>query len=132
MKNDITIFTETTFGNILHRAFDLYDQGKYSEAKEDWEEVIARDGGYTTAYIGLGKAALNNDEYLKALKYFKIAYDQDDYDKAFEYAREEFLRDNFTLIIVIVLALIIVLIVLRKLLKKRKMRVKAHTGKEGK
>ena len=42
MKNDITIFTETTFGNILHRAFDLYDQGKYSEAKEDWEEVIAR------------------------------------------------------------------------------------------
>ncbi len=132
IKNDITIFTETTFGSILHEAFDLYDQGKYSESKDVWEEVIARDGGYTTAYIGLGKAALNNDEYSKALKYFKIAYDQDDYDKAFEYAREEFLRDNFTLIIVIVLAVIIVLIILRKLLSKRKMRVKAHTSKEGK
>lgn len=132
MKNDITVFTETTFGSVLHQAYDLYDQGKYAESKEVWEEVIARDGGYTTAYVGLGKAALNNDEYSKALKYFKIAYDQDDYDKAFEYAREDFLKENFTMIIVVAIAVIIVLIVLRKLFKKRKSSVKANTAKEGK
>lgn len=131
LKNDITVFTETTFGTVLHSAYDLYDQGRYSEAKTYWEDVIARDGGYTTAYIGLGKAALNNNEYSKALKYFKVAFDQDDYDKAFEYAREEFLRNNFTLIIVLALAVIIILIILVKVLKKRKAAVKARTGKEG-
>lgn len=132
IKNDITVYTETTFGAKLHTAFELYDQGKYLESKDVWEEVIERDGGYTTAYIGLGKAALNNNEYSKALKYFKIAYDQDDYDKAFEYSREEFLRENFTVIIVVALAVIIAIIVLKKLLKKRKINAKAHTGKEGK
>lgn len=129
-KNDITIFTETTFGAVLHEAFDLYDQGKYTESKKVWQEVIERDGGYTTAYVGLGKAALNQNEYSKALKYFKIAYDQDDYDKAFEYAREDFLRENFTLIIVVAAAIIIVLIILKKLLDKKK--AKSEAAKEGK
>ena len=127
-KNDITVFEETTFGSILHEAYLLYGQGKYVEAEPYWEEVIARDGGYTTAYVGLGKAALNKDEYSKALKCFKVAYDQDDYDKAFEYAREEFRRDNFTVIIIIVLALVIVWIVIRRLIKKKK-NSKAKEGK---
>ena len=119
-KNDITVFTETTFGSILHEAYLLYGEGKYIEAEPYWEEVIARDGGYTSAYIGLGKAALNSDEYFKALKYFKVAYDQDDYDKAFEYAREEFLRANFTYLIIAAIALIVVLFVIKRLIKRRK------------
>ena len=119
-KNDITVFTETTFGSILHEAYLLYGEGKYIEAEPYWEEVIARDGGYTSAYIGLGKAALNSDEYVKALKYFKVAYDQDDYDKAFEYAREEFLRANFTYLIIAAIALIVVLFVIKRLIKRRK------------
>ena len=117
-KNDITVFIETQFGKYVHEAFALYDEGRYVEAKDAWEEVIKRDGGYNTAYIGLGKAALNEEEYSKALKYFKTAYDQEDYDKAFKYTREAFLREHFTAIIVI-LAVIIVLIIARKIMKKR-------------
>ncbi|MBR1764756.1 MAG: hypothetical protein IJ746_05120 [Ruminococcus sp.] len=121
-KNDITVFVETQFGKYVHNAFALYDQGLYTEAKGDWEEVIKRDGGYTTAYIGLGKAALKNEEYSKALKYFKTAYDQDDYDKAFKYTREAFLRDNFTAI-VIVIVLIIALLIARSVMKKKGIRL---------
>ena len=55
-KNDITVYTETTFGNVVHRAVLLYDEGRYSDARADWEEVIKRDGGYAMAYVGLGKA----------------------------------------------------------------------------
>ena len=121
-KNDITVFVETQFGKYVHQAFELYDQGLYTEAKSSWEEVIKRDGGYTTAYIGLGKAALKNEEYSKALEYFKTAYDQDDYDKAFKYTREAFLRENFTLIVIIIV-LLIVLIIVRKIMKQRGMRL---------
>ncbi|MBR4554817.1 MAG: hypothetical protein IKO27_04405 [Ruminococcus sp.] len=117
-KNDITVFIETQFGKYVHAAFDLYDEGRYVEAKSDWEEVVKRDGSYTYAYIGLGKAALNEEEYNSALKYFKTAYDQDDYDKAYKYAREAFLREHFTLIIIII-ALLVILLIVKGQLKKR-------------
>lgn len=130
-KNDVTIFTETKFGQHLHSAFEYYDQGRYTEAKADWEEVIKRDGGYTMAYIGLGKSALKEEEYSKALKYFKTAYDQDDYDKAYKYARENFLRENFT-VIIIVLAVIIVLLIVKSVLNKKGIKLIKKKAKEGK
>lgn len=118
-KNDITVYTETQFGHYLKKAFKKYDEGLYVEAKEDWNQVIRRDGCYTMAYIGLGKAALKEEQYSKALKYFKTAYDQDDYDKAYKYAREAFLREHFTAIIVIIAVLIVLL------------KVKGHLNKKG-
>ena len=129
-KNDITIYSETTFGALMHEAVELYDQGRYSDAKPIWENVIARDGGYPMAYIGLGKAALNEGEYSKALDYFETAYDQDDYDRAFKYAREEFLRDNFTAIIIVLAVLVIFLFVLSKMHKKGKYLIKGRFGKK--
>ncbi len=129
-KNDITVYTETTFGKDVHEAVLLYDEGKYSEAKSEWEDVVKRDGGYALAYVGLGKAALNDGEYSEALDYFEIAYDQDDYDKAFKYAREEFLRNNFTVIMIVVIVLI-VLIIVYKVLKKKGVRLIKRKKKEG-
>ena len=117
-KNDITVFKETQFGHYLKKAFKKYDEGLYVEAKEDWEQVIKRDGCYTQAYVGLGKAALKEEQYSKALDYFKTAYDQDDYDKAYKYAREAFLREHFTAIIVII-ALLIVLVKVKGILNKK-------------
>jgi tetratricopeptide (TPR) repeat protein len=78
------------------------------------------------AYIGLGKAALNEGEYSKALDYFETAYDQDDYDRAFKYAREEFLRENFTLIIIVLAVIIVFLFVLSKMHKKGKYLLKGR------
>ena len=118
-KNDITVYKQTQFGYYLSQAFKKYDEGLYTEAKADWEQVIKRDGCYTMAYVGLGKAALKEEEYSKALKYFKTAYDQDDYDKAYKYAREAFLREHFTAIIVIIAVLIVLL------------KVKGHLNKKG-
>lgn len=117
-KNDITVFIETQFGKHIHEAFALYDEGRYTDAKADWEQVVRRDGNYTQAYVGLGKAALNEERYSEALDYFKTAYDQEDYDRAYKYARDAFLKDHFTLIIIIIVLLIVFLIV-KKMLNKR-------------
>ncbi len=117
-KNDITVFIETQFGKYVHSAFALYDEGRYTDAKADWEQVVKRDGSYTHAYVGLGKAALNEEQYTKALDYFKTAYDQEDYDKAYKYARDAFLKDHFTAIIIVIVILIVLLIVKKVLNKK--------------
>lgn len=112
-RNDITVFEKTTFGENLHKAFSYYDEGLYIEAGPYWNEVIKRDGGYTYAHIGLGKADLKNHEYKKAMKRFKIANDKKDYDKAFEYYREQWLQDHFTLIAFVILGLVVLSIVVK-------------------
>ena len=117
-RNDITVFEKTVFGKNLHKAFEFFDAGQYVEAAPYWEEVIKRDGGYTYAHVGLGKADLKNGEYKSALDRFEIANDKDDYDKAFEYYREEWLRNNFTAVAVVVIVLVVLLIV-KKILKKK-------------
>lgn len=134
-KNDLTVFRETMFGHYLRSAFLKYDEGLYVEAKADWDQVIKRDGCYTFAYVGLGKAALKEEQYTKALKYFKTAYDQDDYDRAYKYAREAFLRENFTLIIIVII-LLIVLLKTKSILNKKgiyliKRKKKRLTEREG-
>lgn len=117
-KNDITIFTETTFGKYVHEAAALYEKGLYEDAIEPWTEVLKRDGGYQLAYYGLGKAYLNTGDYDKAMEYFEISVAKNSYDRAYEYSRDEFLRENFTLIIVVLIIVIVAIIVLRKLVKK--------------
>lgn len=128
-RNDITIFEKTKFGENLHKAFEYYDAGLYVEAAPYWEEVIKRDGGYTYAHIGLGKADLKNNNYKSALERFEIANDKDSYDKAFEYYREEWLRENFNAIIVVIVVLI-VLVIVKKILKKKGIRLIKKKKKE--
>ena len=63
--------------------------------------------------------------------YKRQAYDQDDYDKAFKYTREDFLRDHFTAMIVIILAFIVWVIILKVIHKKGIYLIKKKS-KEGK
>lgn len=130
-RNDITVFEKTVFGENLHKAFELFDAGLYVEAKPYWEDVVKRDGGYTYAHIGLGKADLKNHNYKKAMKRFEIANDKKSYDKAFEYYREEWLQSHFTGIAVVIIVLV-VLWIIRTVMKKKKLTLKKIFGKKPK
>jgi tetratricopeptide (TPR) repeat protein len=129
-RNDITVFEKTKFGENLHQAFAYFDAGLYTEAAPYWQEVLKRDGGYTYAYIGLGKADLKNNDYAAALDKFEVANDKDDYDKAFEYYREEWLQNHFYAIFTIIIVLIVLLIVKKILNKKGIKLIKRRKKKE--
>lgn len=109
-KNDITIYTKTVFGKYVHSAVKLYEDGKYTESAEIWQEVVKRDGGYNLAYVGLGKACVYNGEYKQAMKYFKISQSRKNYDKAYEYYREQWLSEHFGIISAVIIILILLLI----------------------
>ena len=128
-RNDITVFKMTTFGENLHKAFELYDEGLYVEAAPYWNEVIKRDGGYTYAHVGLGKADLKNHKYRDAMERFEIANDKDDYDKAFEYYRDEWLQGHFTGIAVVVVILV-VLWIAKKILDKMGIKIFRKKGEK--
>ncbi|MCM1335253.1 MAG: hypothetical protein NC084_02225 [Bacteroides sp.] len=112
-KNNITVFKGTEFGNIVQNAIELYNEGLYDEAKEPWEEVLRRDGNYWLAYIGLGNAYLNQNDYATALSYF-YRNSRAGYNRAFKSYRIEFIRANFTWIMIVILVVILALIVISK------------------
>lgn len=108
-KNDITIYTETVFGEYVHSAVKLYEDGEYTESAEIWQEVVKRDGGYNLAYVGLGKACIYSGEYKQAMKYFKISQSRKNYDKAYEYYREQWLSEHFGIISAVIIVLVVLI-----------------------
>ena len=128
-KNSITVFKQTEFGGIVQNAISLFNEGLYDEAKGPWEEVLRRDANYWLAYIGLGNAYLNQNDYATALDYF-YRTSRNGYNRAFKSFRIEFIRANFTWILIILLVIIVGLIVLsyvRQNIKKKKAAGKGGT-----
>ncbi len=105
-KASVTIFKQTEFGNLVHEAITLFNSGKYEEARGPWEEVLRRDSNYWLAYIGLGNAYLNQGEYETAMEYF-LYNSKTGYNDAFKGWRMNFIRDNFTLIAIILVGLLV-------------------------
>lgn len=117
-KLSVTIFTETSFGELVHEATALYNGGYYEEALEPWLEVMKGDGNYLIAQIGLANAYLNRGDYELAMKYAEMAALSGLYNKAFEGWREEFLKENLSLILILIIALIVVIKIISTLFKK--------------
>lgn len=126
-KNSITIFGQTEFGGIVQNAIYLFNEGLYDEAKGPWEEVLRRDSNYWLAYIGLGNAYLNQGDYSTALDYF-YRNSRGGYNRAFKSYRIEFIRANFTWMMLVIIAIIILLIVLSYVKKFKAKKAKSKTG----
>lgn len=118
-NNDVTVYEETDFGATVHEAVEMFNEGLYEDSLDLWRDVLKRDGNYNMAYLAIGRALLNQDEYDGALEYFKLAFSAEDYDRAFEAKRQEMLRQNFTLIVVILLIIVVAIFVVKQLQKRK-------------
>ncbi|MDE6833647.1 MAG: hypothetical protein K2J39_05305, partial [Ruminococcus sp.] len=110
-KNNVTIFSETQFGEKVHEAVDLYNSGYYAETLDLWLEILKYDANYPYAYKGLAYAFLRNGEYKNSMKYAKLDGDSELYDKAFREYRRIFLKENsgkFAVIILLISGIIII------------------------
>lgn len=132
MKNSITVFKLTEFGEIVQGAIEKFNRGLYEEAKEPFEEILQRDSNYWYAYIGLGNAYYTMGENELAMKYF-YQNSRGGYNRAFKEYRMEQVRKYFNVFIIVIIVLIIGLIVLSKVLKahKKKKAAKAAAGGDG-
>ncbi len=94
----ITVFTPTEFGGGIFRAIESYQAGDYDGSADIWRDVLALNGNYDLAYIGIGRALLRQDKYKEAMYYFKIKNDVDNYAKAFKLYRKEWVEDHIALL----------------------------------
>jgi len=104
----LTRFDLTAYGLLINKALDEYKAGNYETSAAVWEDVLKMNGNYDLAYIGIGRAALRQGEYLKAMKYYKLKHYQRGYGKAFQLYRKQWMEENLWWLL-LALALVIIL-----------------------
>lgn len=109
----VTVFDLTDYGEQLHEAINLYDQGEYDRAEKLWDVVLKHNANCELAHIGLGKVYYQYGRYEDAIEHFELANDRFNYQDAYSLYRESILSDHFGTIMTSLLVLIVLWIVWR-------------------
>ena len=125
-KCSLTAFRLTETGKKVHQALELYHAGKYTEAIEPWKEVIEKNTNFEFAYISVGNALYNQQDYAGAMEYFKLGRNSDKYSEAFKEYRVKLMRDNIGWGI---LALVLLFLLYKGIRKRRQILTKLKYAK---
>lgn len=123
IKNTVTVFKTTDFGKKVMGLIDITLEGKYLEAREGWNEVIALDRNFQPAYSGIARAYLTEGNYKDAMEYAKTGYDRETYQIAFEFYRKNLLKEYFWLIFLLVVVITAAIIGLSIFIKKKQIKL---------
>ena len=118
-KCRVTVFEPTIFGSLVEEAVLLYNDGRYSDAKELWTKVLERNVHYEIAYDGIGKALFEEGNYIQAMEAFRYACNRENYSDAFKEYRAAFIRNAFPWLVGGLAVLFIGIWILLKIRKRR-------------
>ncbi|MBQ7849229.1 MAG: hypothetical protein IJ343_05850 [Clostridia bacterium] len=97
----VYVYEPTDFGQALLDASEAYYYGRWDEATENFEEVLRLCSNLETAYTGIGKNKLMQEDYEEAMRYFKLGNNREFYSKAYKGYRSIVMKENFGVIAVI-------------------------------
>lgn len=117
----ITVFELTEYGKLYKRADTLTINGKYAEAKADWEQILQMDANNQRAYEGLAKAYLAEDNYDMAMYYAEKGNDQQTYSLAYTEVQKIWLSNNFWWIFIVCVLAVGAIAAVLVISKKRKL-----------
>lgn len=115
----ITVFKMTDYAQLIVDAQAAYIDGNYDESLHKWKQVLKINSNLDMAYSGIGKIYLREGKYEEVLNYFKYAGNKEFYSKAYKYYRDQWLADNFGLVVLFLVGVIALLIVYFKFLRKK-------------
>ncbi len=111
-ENSFTVYRGTEYASLLSEAIALQNAGEYDLAVEKWEEVLARNNNFDTAYVAIGKSYHRSGDFKTAIQYFKNAYDTENYAESFKEVRKEVMEVWF---VPMVFGIVLVFILFGKL-----------------
>jgi len=97
----ITRFDLTSYGSLINLALNDYKAGRYDSSADVWEEVLKMNGNFDFAYVGIGRSALRQGDYLKAMEYYKLKHFRVGYGKAFQLYRKQWMEENLWKILLV-------------------------------
>ena len=103
----ITLFAPTDYGALIYTATEQYLKGFYEDSADTWRQVLARNGNYDLAYVGIGRALLREDEYKEAMHCFEVARDAKNYGEALRLYRKVWVEENINWIFPVILVLLV-------------------------
>ncbi len=114
---NIQVLAPTEFADMVHRAYTLFQDGKYLASKELWEEVARMNSLFSYASVGLAEANYREEDYQTAMEYFRIGGDKAGYSDAYWEVRADWLHqnlDDWVLEIIVAFAVIKILSIVQK------------------
>lgn len=124
-----TIFKQTEYGKVFMNAIELYNQRKYSESIDAWNQVLKYSNNIDMAFLGIGKSYLRKEMYKEAMESFKLANDRIGYSAAYKQFRSQRMESIYLLIPLIPIGLCIVIYFFLKKAKKINKQEESITGK---
>ena len=128
-ENSITVFTTTEYGNLIYQASDQYLSGDYDGSADTWREVLKLNANYNLAFIGIGRSLMREENYEKAMEYFKMAHDRQNYGRAYRYYRKELVERNIGWVVAVIAAVLILPVAFRRI-KMMKAEVKEYGSRK--
>ena len=135
-----TVLKSTDYGDYIYTALRAENENRYSDAANDWLNVLMHNNNFDTAYIGVGNSYYNlgnaivNEEgetgYECALHYYQAAYDTENYSAAYSEIRKEWISNYLFVLIIILVVVIFAWMKFKKLAKKINKAAILHVGKK--
>ena len=113
----LTVMTPTEYGKLVYQAIAEYRRGEYSKSSDTWTQVLSQNGNFDSAYVGIGRALLQQERYQEAMDYFRTAMDSKNYSEAWRLRRMELVEENIGVIFAVVVILLALPPVIRRIRK---------------
>lgn len=107
VRNEINIFAPTEYGTLINEAVACRYDGDESLAVDKWNQVLRLNENFEQAYIGIGKAFLNDGQYKKSMDYLDLGMSRSYYSIAYKRYRNNVIKQNFNLIFGSILVLLV-------------------------
>ncbi len=125
LKNSVTVFETTEYGQTIYEATEAYLRGEYDESADLWRDVLRMNANYPLAFRGIGRAILRQNRYEEAMDYFELAHDVDNYGRAYKLYRKEWVEKNVWWMMLILAAVLIIPLAIGRV-RKMKWEVSEH------
>lgn len=135
-KGYLQSFRPTEYAQTVYTAMNLYEEGRYEEAMEKWNEVLRLNQMSVLAHNGVGKAYLHAEDYEASLEHFKVANNKEYYSQSFWEVRNTWIQKWMGLVLGLFIGLLVIKAVVKAYDKrhggrlaqaKQKVRAKAQT-----
>jgi len=125
LKNNITVFTPTEYGQLIYDATDAYLNGDYDYSDRLWRDVMKLNANYTLAFRGIGRSLLREEQYEEAMDYFERAHAREEYGRAFKQYRKVWVEKNIGWLVAVLALLLIIPLAIGRV-KRTKWEVVMH------
>lgn len=95
-QGNIQVLRPTEFASMVHRAYTLFQDGKYLESKELWADVQRMNSLFSYASSGLAEAYFREEDYRTAMEYYRVGDDKEGYSEAFWEVRADWLHEHLS------------------------------------